>query len=461
MTYGGGGVAGREIRTNHYAKVKDAMENITLPFWKRAMAVALTGTLAFTLCPATALADEGVAESQPGAETVDPTFDAAVTVEEAAVAAVADQPQADDPATTPDQPATPGTGEEANPGTTPETPNPGTTPGGSTNTEGDKKPEAPKPQPKPKPVLSFKTASKLAGAKWQKAAVSTKTLKSKAMGKTVSTKPLTAVRIYNNSKNISGSVKYSVYMKGKGWSKTASNGKTAGNGKTKNAVQAMKISLSGELGKQYNVYYRVYVTGLGWTGWGRNGAKVGAPKLADVKAYQVKLVKKSNKKTNKSYNSKKNRKSALVTTKSGTEMKNRLAMAAKAQGQKSSTKWLILVDTHKNRVEILKGQKGDWKVHKYWKCTSGASGSRTVRGKFTIQSRGLYFGNEKGYTCWYWTQFYGNYLFHSVLYNVGSKSSIQDGRLGINASHGCVRLALGNAKWINRNIPSGTRVWSY
>lgn len=434
------------------------------------MAVTLSGALAVTLCPASALADEAAEPRVVAVEgaAVEQSAESALAADEAVVAASAVAPQADataidvdQPATTPDQPATPSTGDEANPGTTPETPNPGTTPGGSTSTEGDKKPAAIKPQPKPKPLLSFKTAAKLAGAKWQKAAVSTKTLQSKTMGETVTTRPLAALRIYNNCKNITGSIKYSVYMKGRGWSKTVRDGKTAGNGKAKNPVQAIRLNLSGELAKQYNVYYRVYLTGLGWTGWGRNGAKVGAPKLSNVKAYEVKLVKKTNKKTNKTYNSKKNRTTALVTTKSGTEMKTQMAMAAKAQSQTSSTKWLILVDTNKNRVEILKGQKGDWKVHKYWKCTSGAYGSRTVRGKFTIGSRGLYFGNEKGYTCWYWTQFYGNYLFHSVLYNVGSKSSVQDGRLGISASHGCVRLALSNAKWINKNIPSGTKVWTY
>ena len=38
---------------------------------------------------------------------------------------------------------------------------------------------------------------------------------------------------------------------------------------------------------------------------------------------------------------------------------------------------------------------------------------------------------------------------------------IKDGRLGINASHGCVRLALSNAKWIYDNIPRGTKVVIY
>lgn len=134
-------------------------------------------------------------------------------------------------------------------------------------------------------------------------------------------------------------------------------------------------------------------------------------------------------------------------------------MLSKAQSFSSSTKWLILVDTKENKVGIYYGSKNNWVQKKYWSCTTGASSSPTVKGSFTVQSKGLAFGS--GYTCWYYTQFYGNYLFHSVLYNPGSKTSIQDGRLGINASHGCVRLAIENAKWIYDNIPRGTKVYIY
>lgn len=425
------------------------MNTVTMPFWKRAMAVALAGTLAIGLCPTAALAEEAGVEAQPAAaaepapnaEAATEGIETAQTVEPATVAVAA--PQADTVPTTDSA--------------TPPADNPGTsTPGTNEGTPAAPKPPAPKPVEQPKkPVVEFKTAGKLAGKKWQKTKVGS------LVGATVTTSPLAAMKIYNKSKHINGSITYRVYMAGKGWGKTVKNGATAGNGTSKNAIQAIKIKLTGDLAKQYNVYYRVYLTGLGWTGWGANGSKVGAPRLAKVKAYQMKLVKKSDKKTNKKYNTKKNQSTALVTTKSGTEMSQQMAMAAKAQGQTSSTKWLILVDTHKNRVCVLKGKKGQWNVHKYFKCTSGAPGSRTVRGKFTIGSRGLSFGEDKGYSCWYWTQFYGNYLFHSVLYNPGSQRSIQDGRLGINASHGCVRLAIGNAKWINRNIPSGTKVWTY
>lgn len=128
----------------------------------------------------------------------------------------------------------------------------------------------------------------------------------------------------------------------------------------------------------------------------------------------------------------------------------------KIANKTSSTKYIIAVSCSKHRVGIYQGSKGKWKQIKYWKCTNGAPSTPSKKGTFTVGSRGKAFGS--GYTCWYWTQWSGNYLFHSVLYNPGSMKSVQDGRLGIAASHGCIRLALQDAKWIYNNIPRGTKV---
>ena len=46
-----------------------------------------------------------------------------------------------------------------------------------------------------------------------------------------------------------------------------------------------------------------------------------------------------------------------------------------------------------------------------------------------------------------------------MLYN--KNGTLQDGRVGIPLSHGCVRLEIGHAKWIYDNIPSGTHVVVY
>ena len=79
-------------------------------------------------------------------------------------------------------------------------------------------------------------------------------------------------------------------------------------------------------------------------------------------------------------------------------------------------------------------------------------------GTFTIKNRGSSFGH--GYTAYWWTQFYGDYLFHSVLYYEGSYT-VKDGTLGGHVSHGCVRLRYEDAKWLHDTIPSGTYVTLY
>jgi hypothetical protein len=131
-------------------------------------------------------------------------------------------------------------------------------------------------------------------------------------------------------------------------------------------------------------------------------------------------------------------------------------MAAKAQNYRSSTNYLILVDCRSNRTAVYQWDNG-WYAVKEWACTTGANNC-TVKGEFATNLKGYSFG--RGFTCYYFTQFYGDYLFHSVLYYQNS-NRVMDGRLGINASHGCVRLAIENAKWIYDTIPRGTKVVTY
>ena len=148
-----------------------------------------------------------------------------------------------------------------------------------------------------------------------------------------------------------------------------------------------------------------------------------------------------------------------TSTKPVTLPAGQLAMWNKAQNYYSNTNYIILVNSRTHKVGVFRGSSYNWEPVWFWDCTTGAPGSPTVKGTFTVGSRGKSFGS--GYTCWYWTQFYGNYLFHSVLYQPGSMSRIQDGRLSISASHGCVRLDIECARWIYNNIPRGTRVVSY
>lgn len=133
-------------------------------------------------------------------------------------------------------------------------------------------------------------------------------------------------------------------------------------------------------------------------------------------------------------------------------------MIGKAQSLSSSTKWLILVDTTNNYVGIFYGSRNNWELKYRWDCTTGAPSTPTVLGQYTVKSKGYSFGH--GYTCYYYTQFYGDYLFHSIKYYQGT-FKVMDGRLGQNLSLGCVRLSLSNAKWVYSNIPAGTKVYIY
>ena len=127
-----------------------------------------------------------------------------------------------------------------------------------------------------------------------------------------------------------------------------------------------------------------------------------------------------------------------------------------AQNIYSATRWLIQIDTHQNRFAVYYGSYGNWVPWHEWYCTTGAPGMWTPHGQFTAGRKGLYFGS--GYRCWYYTQISGEYLIHSILYN-SDGYTVRDGRLGYHGSHGCVRLATENAKWVYNNIPYGTKIY--
>lgn len=122
----------------------------------------------------------------------------------------------------------------------------------------------------------------------------------------------------------------------------------------------------------------------------------------------------------------------------------------------SGTDYLILVSLKNFKVNIYKGSTNKWNLIHSYICTVGKPSTPTPKGSYTVGIKGLYFGVEKGYKCWYYTQFKGNYLFHSIIYNLDG--SVRDGRLGMRLSDGCIRLAKENAKWIYDNIPKGTKV---
>jgi lipoprotein-anchoring transpeptidase ErfK/SrfK len=125
----------------------------------------------------------------------------------------------------------------------------------------------------------------------------------------------------------------------------------------------------------------------------------------------------------------------------------------------SSTSYFIWIDLKKQNVRIFSGSNNNWKLEKSMLCSTGKATTPTIKGNYSVGSKGSYFIADGGARCKYYTQINGNYLFHSVLYN-NSGTRIIDGTLGVPVSHGCVRLAVENAKYIYDNIPKGTAIWS-
>ena len=139
------------------------------------------------------------------------------------------------------------------------------------------------------------------------------------------------------------------------------------------------------------------------------------------------------------------------------------AMQKYAQYFSSKTKYLCMIDTENCRVGVFTGSQGNWTMKYYWECTTGKSGHETPTGIFETDHKHYNFGNSV-YECYYGTAFAhigeAEYLFHSLLYYPGT-NTIKGVQLGQHASNGCVRLAIGNAKWLYQNIPEGTKVVSY
>lgn len=86
--------------------------------------------------------------------------------------------------------------------------------------------------------------------------------------------------------------------------------------------------------------------------------------------------------------------------------------------------------------------------------------NRTPLGFFTLKDKGEYFWTERiSEGGLYWVRITGNYLIHSVPRDKDNKIIEKEFvKLGIPASHGCIRLKDENAKWFYETVPSGTLV---
>ena len=124
----------------------------------------------------------------------------------------------------------------------------------------------------------------------------------------------------------------------------------------------------------------------------------------------------------------------------------------------SKTDFLLWVDLSRIRLYVLEYADEGWQLLRSLPCTVGDAAHPTPSGRFEIGYKSASIGKEALYLCKYALCFYGGYMFHSVLFDWGG-SEIIDGRMGMRASHGCVRLRFEDSRWLYESIPVGTAVF--
>ncbi len=134
------------------------------------------------------------------------------------------------------------------------------------------------------------------------------------------------------------------------------------------------------------------------------------------------------------------------------------AQAAKKKKTVKTSQYTIYVNRKTNLVNVV-----DSKSHALVRAMycSTCKGNSTIRGTYRTKAKYRWrklVGNVYGQ---YSTRISGAYLFHSVPYkkkNIRTLESREYNKLGRQASKGCVRLSVADAKWIYDKCKIGTRV---
>lgn len=124
----------------------------------------------------------------------------------------------------------------------------------------------------------------------------------------------------------------------------------------------------------------------------------------------------------------------------------------------SNTPYLVYVNLNAQKTYVYEGSNNDWTLEKEFDCSTGIASEETPKGIYTVTGRGdWFFADEYQQGGKYWVQFWGDYLFHSLPFDE-TQSTVLDYTLGEPASHGCIRLAVEDSKWLFDTMPDDTKV---
>ena len=102
-----------------------------------------------------------------------------------------------------------------------------------------------------------------------------------------------ALAVAVKNQDYSGSLRYQAHVSDIGWQGWRNDGEICGTTGRAKSIESVKIELTGEMAKQYDIYYRVHSRDYGWLGWTKNGEAAGTQGCAKpMEAVQIKLIKK-------------------------------------------------------------------------------------------------------------------------------------------------------------------------
>lgn len=138
---------------------------------------------------------------------------------------------------------------------------------------------------------------------------------------------------------------------------------------------------------------------------------------------------------------------------------------AQLQQEEAEFPYYIKVNRKQNCITVYQlDEDGEYTLpYKAMICSTGLYNA-TPRGTFQLSTKYLWRELYGGVYGQYATRIHGGVLFHSVPYRRKSKNSLctdKYNKLGQQASMGCIRLTVEDAKWIAENCPSGTVVEIY
>ena len=129
----------------------------------------------------------------------------------------------------------------------------------------------------------------------------------------------------------------------------------------------------------------------------------------------------------------------------------------------SKDRKFVYVDLYRQHAYFFIKKSGKWKLDRDVVISSGKNATPTIRGVYRTKGSkwGFYFNDDitkqRGGYVKDATRISGGYYFHSITYNLDG--SIQNSKLGIRQSHGCLRVSPENAKWIRNNYSKSVKVW--